>query len=201
MDVAIIGNGDLLTDHSARIDACDYVIRINMVRGIGGNYGDKMDYLVLCNTGVAAVTVMSPKHNRNIAKAKRIILARNPALYTDIGAQFMGQRAAEFFVDFSHVATGPGFKHARVDCVDYEVGLAIMTKLTKFSQEPFVMPSTGMRVIEEVIENPQTFGFAGPISQIFVAGFTYEGWPGHPWNAERALTDHYIAQGLVTRLT
>lgn len=200
MKVAIIGNGPLDNDHSTLIDSCEVVIRINRVTAYGGNYGTKLDVLALVNTGIEAPKVMDPRLNPFITQARDIWLTRNPLLYSQIGDSFAGKPAAQFFAEHSRIVHGPLYKGLNVKAVDYEVGLALINKIPEFSTEPFIMPSTGMRVIEEVVRNAIILGCIVPVERIYIAGFSHEGWPGHPWQAERAIIDSYVAEGRVIRL-
>lgn len=198
MKVALVGNGPVAQDYSAIIDSCDVVVRVNMCSTYGGNTGTRLDVLALCNTGVAAVHVMNPRSNHFIGRAPEIWLSRNPCLYNEMRLHFRGQMAEQFFEEYSWVVTGPAFKGKVIRAMDYTLGATLFEKLGKLQGQPFVMPSTGIRLLEELIQSPDLLPQRP--SMVYVVGFTHEGWPGHPWAAERALVDQYVAEGRVTRL-
>ena len=67
--------------------------------------------------------------------------------------------------------------------------------LSTFSPAPYVVPSSGMVVIADVIENHLDEG-----DRIVLAGFSHEGWEWHPWAAERLYLSPLEARGLVERI-
>lgn len=54
------------------------------------------------------------------------------------------------------------------------------------------VPSTGFIAISYFLKSPLFRDY-----QIFLAGFSWQGWHGHAWDAERRQIEHYVQQGRV----
>jgi hypothetical protein len=70
---------------------------------------------------------------------------------------------------------------------------AVDASLSALAPAPYVVPSSGMIVIAEVLN---TYAEA----EVVLAGFGHAGWEWHPFAAERQLVDSYIAAGRLMRL-
>jgi hypothetical protein len=74
--------------------------------------------------------------------------------------------------------------------VPKQVNRLTFSKLEAISERPFYCPSTGIVAIEHVLSCPDFASF-----DKHIVGFTFEGWDGHPWNAERALIAAHVDAG------
>lgn len=198
--IAIIGNGDMADGVAAVIDACDLVIRFNDCRSVGKG-GSKTDIVAVCNTGRPARTMMEGeawKAKPAVMQASAIWLVRDPAKFAALRAplRVSHPELEDFCDDYSNEyrifanSTGkelhiiPGVTHDAVDAA-----------LVAFEPEPYVVPSSGLIVIQEVIRNT-----AGNKPDIVIAGFGHQGWTGHPFAAERRMVDRLASDGLLRRL-
>ncbi len=68
--------------------------------------------------------------------------------------------------------------------------------LSRFAPTPYVVPSSGMVVIADVLS-----GFASADDLVVLAGFGHVGWEWHPFAAERRYVDALAAEGRLRRLS
>ena len=97
---------------------------------------------------------------------------------------------------FAAAAEGRGKRH-RV--VSRHVHEAVEQALLAHEPEPYVVPSSGMIVVAQVLADV----LADPgrdRDQVFLAGFSHQGWDGHPFAAERQLIEAHVASGKLVRL-
>lgn len=92
--------------------------------------------------------------------------------------------------EFSAFCADTGKTHVIISKAVHE---AVDASLSAFSPAPYVVPSSGMIVIAEVLN---TYAEA----EATLAGFGHVGWEWHPFSAERQLVDSYIAAGRLKRL-
>lgn len=188
MNIFLVGNGPT-GDLNQIIDSADIVIRMNKALGFGKTTGTKTDILVLVNTGTPGQELLSARGvraNPAFAEAKEIRLPVCPMRAAERRAAHP-ERSGEL-TDFSHFTKLPIYKGKIISTVPRDLTAALEAKLGS------PMPSTGMIMTEQLVMNRQ------PGDVIHLCGFGHEGWDGHPWAKEKALTDSYVEQGFIVRV-
>lgn len=198
--IMIVGNGEVPDGAGTVIDAADIVVRFNDCRSVGPG-GHKTDIVAVCNTGRPGLSMLGGgrwKTSAAVRQAREIWCVRS-------GAKFAAMRA------------GLAETHPDLDdfCDDYTVGFESFSRSTNrgfrivpaavhdqldhdlagFSPDPYVVPSSGLIVIADILSN---IAMAG--DDVVVAGFGHVGWQWHPFAAERRYVDALVAGGRLRRL-
>jgi hypothetical protein len=196
--IMIVGNGDVGEGGAEIIDAADFVIRFNECRSYGTG-GTRTDVVAVCNTGRPGKAMISSESWRihpGVVEASEIWGVRDPAKFAAMrGPLAVSHPELDDFCDdytdqFSDFCAEAGKLHRVVDKRIHE---AVDQALSAFSPAPYVVPSSGMIVIGEVLDR-----FPG--DEVTLAGFGHVGWEWHPFAAEKQLVDSHIAAGRLRRL-
>jgi hypothetical protein len=193
--IMIIGNGEIETGLESVINAADVVMRFNDCRSVGPG-GTRTDIVAVCNTGRPAKRMLADagwKNNPSVRSASSIWCVRDPQEFAAMRAPLaISHPALDDFCDdhtdgfrafceesgkMLHVI--PAETHARLD-----------RQLAAYDPEPYVVPSTGLVAISEVLG-----AFSAPGDRVCLAGFGHQGWEWHPWEAERRWVEWLIKQG------
>ncbi|KSV94970.1 Urease operon accessory protein [Sinorhizobium sp. GL28] len=198
--IMIVGNGEVPDGAGAVIDAADIVVRFNDCRSVGPG-GHKTNIVAVCNTGRPGLSMLGGgrwKTSAPVRQAREIWCVRS-------GAKFAAMRVGlaethpdlddfcdDYTVGFESFSrsTNRGFRVVPVaahDQVDLE--------LAGFAPDPYVVPSSGLIVIADILSN---IAMAG--DDVVVAGFGHVGWQWHPFAAERRYVDALAASGRLRRL-
>lgn len=185
----IIGNADILQDHSKFIESCDNVVRFNLCRNYGGNTGDKTDTLCLVNTGRPGKNFAREKQieNKNYSNQASKILFSRPKLTL---AQNISLRLTNRKSDIEHspkIISRNGLEDKKIEYVDPDMYQSLWNKLLTFGATEAKQPSSGICAIEHIINDENLAGHAK-----YIIGFTWEGSPKHPWILEKALIQDYF---------
>jgi len=196
--VMIVGNGPLAANAADAIDAADLVVRFNDCASAGQS-GQRTDIVAVCNTGRPAKWMLSSPEWRAkaaIQAAKEIWSVRDPRKFAALRAPLAvtHPELADFCDDFTDAfakfAAETGKRHV---VVDQSVHAATDAALGEVGAEPYVVPSSGMIVVTEMLRSC-------PKDHIVIAGFGHTGWSGHPFAAEKRLMETHIAAGRLRRL-
>ncbi|WP_171898275.1 Urease operon accessory protein [Rhizobium leguminosarum] len=194
----IVGNGEIAEAEAGIIDAADFVIRFNDCRSYGAG-GSRTHAVAVCNTGRPAKAMLGSQDWRThpgVVSAGEIWSVRDPEKFAAMGAPLaVSHPELDDFCDdytdaFSAFCANAGKTHVVIDKSIHE---AVDASLSAFAPAPYVVPSSGMIVIAEVLNNY-------PEAEVTLAGFGHAGWEWHPFAAERQLVDSYIAAGRLRRL-
>ncbi|OOG67732.1 Urease operon accessory protein [Sinorhizobium sp. A49] len=199
--IMIVGNGDVPEGGAATIDAADVVIRFNDCRSVGTG-GTRTDIVAVCNTGRPALAMLGGgrwKNSAAVRQAREIWSVRS-------GEKFAGMRAElaethpdlddfcdDYTAGFESFAVATGRAHRIISVAAHE---QLDRDLSRFAPTPYVVPSSGMVVIADVLS-----GFASAGDDIVLAGFGHDGWGLHPFAAERRYVDALVAGGQLRRLS
>lgn len=207
--IVIVGNGPVPDSAANAIASADCVIRFNDCRSY--RPGERTDIVAVCNTGRPAkmmlgTSVASAVHptilptawaaHPAVMAAGGIWCVRNPAVFAALRAPLaLTHPELDDFCDdetegFKAFAQASG-KTFRV--LDAETQHFLEMMLARFSPAAYIVPSTGLVVIADVLG-------AHPAADIALAGFAHVGWEGHPFAAEAQLVDRWIAEGRLRRL-
>ncbi|MBB3654962.1 hypothetical protein FHX15_000161 [Rhizobium sp. BK650] len=194
----IVGNGAVEEGGAEIIDAADFVIRFNECRSYGAG-GTRTDVVAVCNTGrpgKAMIGSASWRAHPATLEASEIWSVRDPEKFASLrGPLAVSHPELDDFCDdytdqFSDFCGEAGKVHRVVDKRIHE---GVDQALSAFSPAPYVVPSSGMIVIGEVLDR-------FPDDDVTLAGFGHVGWEWHPFAAEKQLVDSYIAAGRLRRL-
>ena len=196
----IVGNGEVgARAHAAAQDA-DLVIRFNDCRSAGPGAA-RTDIVAVCNTGrpgLAMSTGEDWKSNPAVRAASQIWCVRDAEKFAEMRAPLAATHPEldDFCDDYTDgfrqfcMETG---KACRV--IPRSVHDGLDAAFAALAAAPYVVPSTGLVVIADVIVN-----HLEPGDRILLAGFSHEGWEWHPWDAERRHLAPYEAAGIVVRI-
>ncbi|MCF3640914.1 Urease operon accessory protein [Rhizobium sp. TRM95111] len=198
--IAIVGNGSVPEGAAARIDAADLVVRFNDCRTVGPA-GRRTDIVAVCNTGRPALAMLAGgawKGSEPVRMASEFWGVRDPATFAAMRGP-LGERHPElddFCDDYSQgFATFAATTKRSFRLVPGSVHTALDMQLAAFAPAPYVVPSSGLVVVADVLE-----GLAGAGDSVLLAGFGHQGWQWHPLAAERRWVDGLVAAGRLARL-
>ena len=198
--IMIVGNGELLPGVAGFIDLSDIVIRFNDCRSLGAG-GRRTDVVAVCNTGRPGHEMTQGRDWREsdgVRQASALWSVRDPAKFSEMepGIRARWPELTDFCVDYtagfaaiaaetskSHIVI-PRYVHERLD-----------TALAAHAPAPYVCPSTGLVAIAHVLES-----VSGDGDEVAIAGFSHQGWSGHPFAAEQQLVDTLSNEGRLARI-
>lgn len=198
--IMIVGNGDIEQRVAQRIDGADMVIRFNGARNFD-HAGSRTDVVAVCNTGRPAKAMVQNAEWRDsvpVQDCRAIWSVRDPQKFQQIKPNVLADfpELTDFFDDYTE-AFGAFARERNKDHVVLPAALhdAVDTELAAFRPAPYVVPSSGLMVMAHVLNDP---AYAG--DDIAFAGFSHQGWEGHPFEAERQWVNTYVTAGRLTRL-
>ncbi|NEJ73551.1 Urease operon accessory protein [Rhizobium phaseoli] len=195
----IVGNGEVAETEAGVIDAADFVIRFNDCRSYGVG-GSRTDAVAVCNTGRPAKAMLgSPQWRAHpgVVSAGEIWSVRDPEKFAAMRAPLavshpdLDDFCDDYTDEFTAFCAETGKMHVVIGKSVHE---AVDASLSAFAPAPYVVPSSGLIVIAEVLN---TYSEA----EVTLAGFGHVGWEWHPFAAEKQLVDAYIAAGRLKRLS
>jgi len=198
--IAIVGNGTFSNDDASAIDSCDLVIRFNDCRSVGEG-GVRTDIVAVCNTGrPAAVMIGSTtwRNNPAVKRAATIWCVRDISKFVELKPLLAIQHPSldDFCDDYTEqFASFAGETNKRFAVIPRRYHELVDLELQAFTPVSYVVPSSGLLAIAYVIGE-----ISAPDDQVLLAGFSHQGWDGHPFDTERSLVENLIAQGHMRRL-
>jgi hypothetical protein len=196
--VAIVGNASVRKDWGGIIDACNFVVRFNGCQTRGAGTGDRIDALALCNSAPDPTSrLMSFSHGDAFEAAGEIWLTRNPNLYQE----YLSKAEAKQFryTDIYRADPAEYLRHLQSIAKSYrifepEVEIRLRAAIADAApRRRWLVPSTGALALTHCLSH-------FPQSEIVLTGFSFEGWAGHPWLAERRHLLNLAKAGRVTLL-
>ncbi|SCB60561.1 hypothetical protein GA0061105_111132 [Rhizobium aethiopicum] len=197
--IVIVGNGEVGEGQAGIIDAADFVIRFNDCRSYGTG-GSRTDAVAVCNTGRPAKAMLgSPEWlaHPGVVAAREIWSVRDPEKFAAMRAPLavshpdLDDFCDDYTAAFSTFCAETRKAHIVIEKSVHE---SLDASLSAFAPAPYVVPSSGMVVIAEVLSKLAE-------AEVMLAGFGHAGWEWHPFAAERQLVDSYIAAGRLARLS
>ncbi|WP_420963513.1 Urease operon accessory protein [Brucella sp. IR073] len=198
--IMIVGNGSVPHGGAAFIDAADIVIRFNDCRSVGAG-GGKTDIVAVCNTGRPARAMLHGdgwKTNPAVLRAGEIWSVRSGEKFAKMRDELvkthpdLNDFCDDYTDAFAAFAATTGASHRVIPAAVHE---QLDRELIRFSPAPYVVPSSGMVAIADVLS-----GFAKPGDEIVLTGFDHIGWEWHPFAAEKQLVESWSAEGRLRRL-
>jgi hypothetical protein len=196
----IVGNGPVPEGAAAVIDAADLVIRFNDCRSCGAG-GDKTDIVAVCNTGRPALAMLGGgawKSHTAVRQASAIWCVRDGGKFQALRQQLavthpdLDDLCDDYTDGFRAFAKATGRAFHTVPASTHE---RVDAGLTQFDADAYVVPSSGLIAIAEVLAH-----WRQPGDRVVLAGFGHAGWQWHPFAAERRYVDDLISTGQLFRL-
>jgi hypothetical protein len=197
--IMIVGNGEIGAGLARTIDAADVVMRFNDCRSVGAG-GTRTDIVAVCNTGRPARKMLEEpgwKDNPAVIAAGSIWCVRDPGKFAAMRAPLTVTHPEldDFCDDYTHgFAAFAGCTGKDFHIVPAATHETLDRELAAFEPAPYVVPSTGLVAIAEFLAHFRQDG-----DQVFLAGFSHEGWEWHPWEAERRWVAHLAKQGKIEK--
>jgi len=198
----LVGNAPLERSIAARVDEADHVIRFNKARGFGTESGTRTDELYLVNHGgqMAEWLAEDDLTTHPAVRAARSIVLPIPLLPGHLSAREARalERSGNAPVDPDRINHRDAARRVLEDAArtvrDVEVGeyRTVQAQLANHGAAAgAVYPSTGFIAIVRTLLR------ASHDERIELFGFTFTGWCGHSWDAERAWVDARMREGRV----
>lgn len=195
MRVAIVGNAPLTGDHASLVDAADFVVRFNKPLSWGGRGGRRFDAWVIANgkggRHFAVQRVFSDAPYRDLPAEIWFprALDVHPELAADASEGYLERLQDK---DFSRRILRANRLRQPVTRFDADFYRHCLTLLQEVAGDPgpVLVPSAGFMALNHVLRR-------FPAAGITMIGFTFQGWPGHPWDLEREFTCGLAARGQV----
>ena len=181
MRYAIVGNAPTRIDRSEAIDSADRVVRFNNAFGFGQVNGSAVHELWLINTGGQMREWLdTPAFWQAPARlqAQAVVLPIHPGVVDLFETHDASNPDA---INHAEEAEDRLRElHQRVEVIPATAfAVACRTLGLKRLREGDAVPSTGFLALH-------TLHARYPEATFDVFGFSFEGWPCHPWTAERA---------------
>lgn len=199
--IMIVGNGELPPGMAGFIDLSDIVIRFNDCRSLGAG-GSRTDVVAVCNTGRPGHEMTQGRdwrENDGVRQASALWSVRDPAKFSEMepGIRARWPELTDFCVDytagFAAIAAETSKSHI---VIPRDVHERLDKALAAHAPAPYVCPSTGLVAIAHVLES-----VSGDGDEVAIAGFSHQGWSGHPFAAEQQLVDTLSNEGLLARIS
>ena len=196
----IVGNGPVAEGAGDRIDQADLVIRFNEVRN-SPLAGRRTDVVAVCNTGRPARAMLGAADWRDgpaVTGCGEIWSVRDPDKFRDLRPLLavshpeLDDFCDDCTEDFARFAASRDKRHRVIARSVHE---GVEQALAAYRPEPYVVPSSGLIVVAHVLSSE-----ARADDEVVIAGFSHEGWDGHPFAAERQLIEAHVASGRLVRL-
>lgn len=175
--VVIVGNGPVQRDFSSFIDSSDVVVRFNDPTHLRTSFvGTRTDVLCLaCNDHVLAQSARPDGINPDVARS-----------VSEIWFKRIERKADTLKILDVHQLHSKIIRYISIEFRD-----KLMAKLIDLQPAPDLLPdnacpSFGITAVETFVTSPEYSN-----TNLFLIGFSWEGWHGHPWSAEMKLCQQY----------
>lgn len=202
--ILIIGNAKVHRDYKNLFNSANLIVRFNNPRLLGDFDDGRTDYLSIGDTGNPALIFLLQIKNRVnnnfykiYKKSKNIIFSRNSDSHKK---HFLKQK--DFFKKShleSHLSIADFFipelkKDNKIATyVSKKDNDYCFKKLSDISNPRFICPSTGFLTIHYFLRSPKFNNY-----EKILIGFTFKGWKGHPWSAEKKVLLEYSKTNKIT---
>ncbi|MEM8872043.1 MAG: hypothetical protein AAF848_17050 [Pseudomonadota bacterium] len=193
MAVDVRGRPLDLTDLAEFIDDCDLVLRMNNLKNsLAPGVGTKNDIMCVNNCGRPAMNnARRPIEFGAIEQPKRLIFPISNAERTCLVAR-PPEEGEDIFrrTNFaSKIVSFQGWQDLPTSYINPIRSHCLRRRLADATGLD-ILPSTGIRIVDHVVSHP---GFAD--FDLYIAGFTFEGWIGHEYLAEQKFILTWCAEG------
>lgn len=188
--IAIVGNAPIQYDVSELIDSCDLVVRFNEYINYGKNSGQRADILCVCNTGLPARQISQRASISNapfFSELSEIWFPRDEDVHLRHVQPFCLEIPLTEYVDRSDLLIESNKLSAtQVLIFGPELNEKAYHILSSKAKWPFLCPSSGFLALEYILSESRFFDY-----DKFLFGFSFRGFKGHPWEAEKQMIMQY----------
>jgi hypothetical protein len=196
MRTVIVGNAPVTRDHAALVDGGDRVVRFNVPATWDHGTGRRFDVWVIANGGAGRRFA----RQRPFAGAPyralpaEIWFPRLPGVHGMLRASrpdgLLTARSERDFAEAIVRENGLTQPWRRLDPEFYRRCLDLLRAIDA-KVDPTSIPSAGFMALNQVFE-------LWPDDAVTLVGFTFQGWPGHPWAIEETFVRRAEAAGRLT---
>jgi len=183
MHYLLVGNGP--TKDLARVaDAADSIVQINHCRHAERLSAKKTQHVFIANMGetVSAPLCQAIKDRSALLRDATIIRGRNPLFYTSKRAYLETKSWGRSLQDYQLTQSWRMLSNMwPITSVSLLSSVRLEYQMLRLGMPEAAMPSTGMIAYDWLLRQLK------PDDRLTIEGFTFEGWPGHPWEIEREL--------------
>lgn len=216
--VVILGNAPIKPDLTTFIDNSECVIRFNDCKNYRVNTGKKTDILFLNNTGNPSTNeslsfLLKNRNEERVGKNLPYVKKASEVVFVRPNAKFCKLFTNEYISDNNplkvqqlheiqlerdlenEIVKALYLEDKEIDFIDNEFYVNVWNKLLRYGKTKAIMPSTGVLGIESLLDSTKYTEY-----KKYIAGFSLEGWEGHPWELERCLINDYIERRVLVPL-
>jgi hypothetical protein len=198
MHVVLVGNAPVTREHGPMVDGADRVIRFNLPATWDRGTGRRFDVWVIANGSAGRAFV----RKRPFADApyralpSEIWFPRAVSVHGELREThpdgFLKTHAERDVAQRILRANGLAQPWMRLDAAFYRRCLERLRAIDP-TVDPTSIPSAGFMALNRVLETR-------PDDAVTLVGFTFQGWPGHPWALEEAFVRRQASAGRLTLL-
>jgi hypothetical protein len=183
MNYLLVGNGPT-QDLARASDAADSIVQINSCRHAANLPAEKTHHIFIANMGakVSMPLCKAIEKQRALLRHATVVLGRNPYFYASKRAFLQVQDWKNALHDYHLTEAWRTLAHKwKVERVSFLSSMRLEWQLRQLGMRQATMPSTGMIAYDWLLQRLK------PEDTITIEGFSFEGWPGHPWAIESQL--------------
>lgn len=192
-NVFLVGNGPVRRDWSRDVDRADTVFRFNFCNFYGINNGSKTDVLIVNNVGQPAMSMLANGLPECGSPAK-ICFGRNTEVHRNYRDRCLVGNFPKALISVEEEMIEK-FNIEDHESISYERYSTLFDQLIEMDgRGDFAMPSLGFVVLRNIMTLEK-------VDKVRLIGFSFEGWPFHPWSKEQKIAEAYERQGALEILT
>jgi hypothetical protein len=192
----IVGNGPIFTDYSRLLNESDVIVRFNNANKIG-NYDDgRQTILALSNTGGPGKFFFNHEYlgsSNDFKKCEIILVPRVEKCHAEhfnvVRNSFPWYNEAELKCYHEKIIPYLIEQNKKTIVIDENFNYKCFNELKHVFSKPFICPSTGFMVVKFLLDYSDYSDY-----EVHLIGFGFRGWKGHPWAAEKKITQKYAAE-------
>ena len=186
--LSIIGNGIVSKDISKTVDSSDAVVRFNNLDNYNLNTGTKTSIWVLSSNKIILGNLIqnhktiTEKTNQTLTDSfllSKKILFSIPTFFPFKNKFEMEKYRTERYESVKEFWRQLGLSEMSYDIVEFPKKFLLDLKPEKWLMK-YQCPSNGYLITRFLRESPEYSDY-----KIKLAGFSWEGWEGHPWEFEK----------------
>ena len=194
-NILLIGNAVTTVDQVDQINRYKCVIRFNQPQGIFEQTGSRFSVWVICNGGAGYRFAQAKTFLNATFKTlpDAIWFPRDVSVHRQLEQKQPGRfNPLALEADFAMSVIESNQLHQPTHHLGADNYLACFRQLSEIDSH-FIMPSSGFVTLHYLIH---TY----PNLTIDCIGFTFEGWEGHPFEAEKKQVLHWASDGKLNLL-
>jgi hypothetical protein len=184
--VLIIGNSEPAANHACLLEEAEVVVRFNNKQYKIMPDHIKTTCLSIVNTGAVGHALLQDiRSNAFYSKAHTILFARsqrthqNHLLHNPLRDQYPKEEAMDVSQWYEEEIVRDGKEVVRLSD---ELNQSCFRLIQSRTHRPFICPSSGFLVVWSFLNDARYKGY-----EKHVVGFSFKGWWGHPWEAEKEI--------------